>query len=178
MIAPGGLYAATRDLHHACEAHPVGQRMSAGTVTPQEWVDWLAGFRAIHGAIDLHLPLHLARVALLDADIEVMRVVHGVTAREPQAARRFAESLDSESARLGAGYVLHGAHRRGGAVLAKTMAGLRYSTGHVFYPLPSEAEAFVKQLRERADLAEPATETFRALLAVMDEINNTGEPAQ
>lgn len=170
MTVPGGLYAATRELHHACEAHPVGQRMSAGTVTPQEWANWLAAFRAIHGAIDPYLPLHLARVALLDADLMAMRVAHDVLARMPLAALRFAESLDSESARLGAGYVLHGAHRRGGAVLAKTMAGLRYSTGHVFYPLPSEAEAFVKQLRERADLVEPATETFRALLAVMDEI--------
>lgn len=165
------LYAATRDLHHACEAHPVGQRMSAGTVTPQEWADWLTAFRAIHSAIDPHLPLHLARVALLNADIEAMWAVHEVDGQEPTAARHFARSLKSETARLGAGYVLHGAHRRGGAVLAKTMAGLRYSTGHVFYPLPSEAEAFVKGLRERVDLAEPATNTFRALLAVMDEIN-------
>jgi hypothetical protein len=164
------LYTATRELHHACEAHPVGQRMSAGTVTAQEWVDWLAGFRAIHQAIDPHLPLHLARVAGLDADIEAMWAVHGVDAREPLAATVFARSLNNESARMGAGYVLHGAHRRGGAVLAKTMAGLRYATGHVIYPLPSEAEAFVKNMRERADLAEPATETFRALLAAMDEI--------
>lgn len=170
MIAPGGLYAATRELHHACEAHPVGQRMSNGTIRAQEWADWLAAFRAIHQAIDPHLPLHLARVALLDADIEAMWSVHGVDPREPLAAVRFARSLDSEAARIGAGYVLHGAHRRGGAVLAKTMAALRYATGHVIYPLPSEAEAFVKQLRERTDLAEPATETFRALLAVMDEI--------
>jgi hypothetical protein len=171
MNAPGGLYAATRELHHACEAHPVGQRMSAGTVTAQEWVDWLAGFRVIHQAIDPHLPLHLARVALLDADIEAMWSVHGVDAREPLAAMVFARSLNCDVARLGAGYVLHGAHRRGGAVLTKTMARLRFATGHVIYPLPAEAEAFVKDLRERADLAEPATETFRALLAVMDEIH-------
>ena len=165
------LYAATRELHHACEAHPVGQLMSSGRLGPQMWSDWLAGFRAIHRAIDPHLPFHLARVALLDADIEAMWAVHGVDPREPLAAVRFARILKSESARMGAGYVLHGAHRRGGAVLAKTMAGLRYSTGHVIYPLSSEAEAFVKGLRERADLAEPATETFRALLAVMDEIH-------
>jgi hypothetical protein len=165
------LYTATRELHHACEAHPVGQRMSAGTITAQEWVNWLAGFRAIHQAIDPHLPLHLARVALLDADMEAMWAVHGVDAREPLAAARFARSLDSESARLGAGYVLHGAHRRGGAVLTKTMASLRYATGHVVYPLPAEAEAFVKQLRDRPELATTATETFRVLLACMDEIN-------
>jgi hypothetical protein len=137
-------------------------------------VDWLAGFRVIHQAIDPHLPLHLARVALLNADMEAMWAVHNVDAREPIAAMVFARSLESESARLGAGYVLHGAHRRGGAVLTKTMASLRYATGHVVYPLPSEAEACVKQLRERADLAEPAIATFRALLAVMDEIHASG----
>jgi hypothetical protein len=172
------LYAATRDLHHACEAHPVGQRMSAGTVTPQEWADWLAAFRALHQAIDPHLPLHLTRVALLDADLAMMQAEHRVIGRAPEAARRFADGLTTEDARLGAAYVLHGAHRRGGAVLAKTMASLRYATAHVFYPLPAEAEAFVKQLRERADLAEPAIATFRALLAVMDEINKSGETPQ
>jgi hypothetical protein len=164
------LYAATRDLHHACEAHPVGQRMSAGTVTPQEWADWLAAFRAIHRVVDPHLPSHLTRVALLDADLAMMQAEHGVTGRKPEAARRFADGLTTEDARLGAAYVLHGAHRRGGAVLAKTMASLRFATGHVFYPLPAEAEAFVKQLRDRLELAEAATATFRALLASMDEI--------
>jgi hypothetical protein len=165
------LYAATRDLHHACEAHPVGQRMSAGTVTAQEWADWLAAFRAIHRVIDPRLPPHLARVALLDADLAMMQAEHGVMGREPEAARNYAAWLTDESARLGAAYVLHGAHRRGGAVLAKTMASLRYATAHVFYPLPAEAEAFVKQLRDRSELAATATETFRVLLACMDEIN-------
>jgi hypothetical protein len=93
-----------------------------------------------------------------------------VTAREPEAARRFAESLDGEAAILGAAYVLHGAHRRGGAALARTMATIQFATAHVAYPLPAEAEAFVRLLRERADLAGPAVATFRALLAVMDEI--------
>jgi hypothetical protein len=164
------LYVATRDLHHACEAHPVGQRMSAGTVTAQEWADWLAAFRAIHRVIDPHLPLHLTRVALLDADLTAMQVEHGVVGHEPNAAVRFAHFLTTEDARLGAAYVLHGAHRRGGAVLAKTMASLRFATAHVFYPLPAEAEAFVKQLRDRAELAKAATATFNALLLSMDEI--------
>jgi hypothetical protein len=168
------LYAATRDLHHACEAHPVGQRMSAGTVSPQEWADWLAAFRAIHQAIDPHLPLHLARVALLDADIAAMAAVHGVAAREPMAARIYAESLGTEEARLGAAYVLHGAHRRGGAALARTMATLQFATAHVAYPLPAEAETFVRLLRDRADLAGPAVATFRALLECMNEIGEGG----
>lgn len=164
------LYAATRDLHHACEKHAVGQLMSSGHVSSQMWADWLNAFRVIHRAIDPHMPLHLARVALLDADIEAMRSVHGVAARESHAAHVFADSLDTEEARLGAAYVLHGAHRRGGAALARTMATLQFATAHVAYPLPREAETFIDLLRGRADLAEPATATFRALLAVMDEI--------
>ena len=39
------LYEATKDLHHACEAHALGGRMSKGNVTPQEWADWLWAFR-------------------------------------------------------------------------------------------------------------------------------------
>jgi hypothetical protein len=164
------LYLATRELHHACEQHLLGQRMSAGTVAPQEWADWLAAFRAIHAAIDPHLPLHLARVALLGADLAAMRSMHGVTARAPQAARAFADALDGEAAVLGAAYVLHGAHRRGGAALARTMATLQFATAHVAYPLPAEAEAFVRLLRDRADLKDGAVATFQALLACMDEI--------
>jgi hypothetical protein len=164
------LYTATRELHHACEAHPVGQRMSAGTVTAQEWADWLVAFRTLHQAIDPHLPVHLLRTGLLDTDIAMMEILHGVIWRESEAAKRFAETLTDDNDRLGVAYVLHGAHRRGGAVLAKTMSSLRYATAHVFYNLPSEAEAFVKQLRERIDLTKSATATFHTLLAVMDEI--------
>lgn len=167
----GPLWKATRELHHACEAHAVGQLMSSGQLSPQMWADWLAAFRAIHRAIDPHMPLHLARVALLDADIEAMRVVHGVTAKEPQAARKFAESLDTEDARLGAAYVLHGAHRRGGAALARVMGAMQFATAHVAYPLPREAEAFIELLRGRVDLAEPAVATFCALLATMNEMD-------
>ena len=39
------LYDATRDLHHACEQHPLGQAMVNGAVTPQHWADWLLGFK-------------------------------------------------------------------------------------------------------------------------------------
>jgi heme oxygenase len=163
------LYAATRDLHHACEAHPVGQRMAAGTITGQEWGDWLMAFRAVHRAIDPALPAHLARVPLLDADLAVL-AENGIVAREPRAARDFAATLTTEPAIAGAGYVLHGAHRRGGAVLARTMAGVGLPTAHIAYPLPRAVEAFVVALRDRADLAEPARATFGALLAVMDDI--------
>ena len=159
------LYAATRDLHHACEAHPVGQRMSAGTITSQEWADWLEAFRVIHLAVDSILPAHMAREALLRADLALLP-----RPMSSPAAWFHAASLTTQAQREGAAYVTHGAHRRGGQVLARTMGAAGLPTAHVAYPLPAAAEEFVKGCRERMDLAEPAIATFRALLAVMDEI--------
>lgn len=163
------LYEATRDLHHACEAHAVGQRMAAGTITPQDWADWLAAFRAIHAAIDPYYPAHLARVALLDADLALLP-----RPRPGRAAQELVDSLKTPAARAAAAYVLHGAHRRGGRVLAGKMGKAGLPTAHVVYPLPAEAEELVVLLRGRADLAEDAVRVFRGLLAVMDEIEARG----
>ena len=161
----GGLFEATRDLHHACEAHPLGQRMTAGTVSRQEWADWLAAFRALHITIDPHHPAHMTRVALLDADLALLPAP-----RAGQAADRLAATLATPTSIAAAAYVLHGAHRRGGRVLAATMAKASLPAAHVIYPLPAEVEALVKSLRDRADLADGARAVFAALLAVMDEI--------
>ena len=159
------LYAATRDLHHACEAHSVGQRMTAGTITRQEWSDWLEAFRIIHLAVDPILPQHMTRDGLLLADLSLLPTPH-----PSPATQAYADGLTTQAQREGAAYVLHGAHRRGGAMLARTMGAAGLPTAHVVYPLPGEAEAFVKGCREREDLAEPARKTFGALLAVMNEI--------
>lgn len=177
------LYLATRELHHACEQHPLGQRMSAGTISAQEWADWLMAFRAIHAAIDPHLPAHLARVALLDADLAAMRGMFEVDARLPASAGGFGRDLHQAAARagqsdiastapevLGAAYVLHGAHRRGGQVLTRTLAQRGFASAHVVYPMPAEAEAFVKGLRDVEHLAPHARAAFAALLAAMGDI--------
>ncbi|MEI2420222.1 hypothetical protein V6O07_08105, partial [Arthrospira platensis SPKY2] len=62
------LYESTRHLHHACEQHPLGQKMARSTVNPQEWADWLAGMATLHTVIDRPLPLHLHRAHLFNAD--------------------------------------------------------------------------------------------------------------
>jgi hypothetical protein len=71
----GALYEATRDMHHACERHPVGQRMALAAITPQEWADWLAAFRAVHVVIDPQHPPRMGRVAALEADGKTVVVV-------------------------------------------------------------------------------------------------------
>jgi hypothetical protein len=166
------LYLATRDLHHACEAHPVGQRMSAGIITRQEWADWLEAFRVIHITVDPILPPHMTREGLLRADLALLPAP-----RSSDAAWTYAASLATQAQREGAAYVLHGAHRRGGAMLARTMGAAGLPTAHVAYPMPAEAETFVRGCRERDDLAEPARATFAALLAVMDEIETNTRSA-
>ena len=159
------LYEETRDLHHACEAHAVGQRMAAGTVTAQEWADWLAAFRTLHAAIDPHLPAHMARGAQLEADLALLPAP-----RRGRAAADVAASLTDYRAIEAAAYVLHGAHRRGGRVLAAKMSATGLPHAHVAYAQPAEVEALVKGLRNRIDLAAGARSVFAGLLSVMDEI--------
>jgi len=159
------LYEETRHLHHACEAHPVGQRMADGTITAQEWADWLAAFRAAHLVIDPVFPDHLGRVALLNADLSQLPAPRACDASQALASR-----INNPNAYNAAAYVLHGAHRRGGRVLASTMGRVGFATTHVVYTQPAEAEAFVKALRGRVELAESARAMFSGLLAVMDDI--------
>jgi len=158
------LYEATRDLHHACEAHPVGQRMFAGNVTRAEWAYWLTAFQTLHAVIDLGLPDHMNREVLLQADLSVLPL-----AETSESAVRFAETLKDQDI-TGSAYVLHGAHRSGGRVLAPTLVKRGLPCGHICYRNPDEAQAWVKSVRGKIQHTQQARDTFACLLAVMDEI--------
>ena len=154
----------TRDLHHACEAHPVGQRMVAGNVARQEWADWLWAFRALHQMIDPQLPGPMSRDAALSSDLAVLP-----QARPSAAALRFALALHGRHV-TGAAYVLHGAHRSGGRVLAPLLAKRGLPSQHIVYLDPDAAQRWLKWARMQTHCADQARETFACLLAVMDEI--------
>lgn len=158
------LYDATKDLHHACEAHPVGGRMSKGNVTPQEWADWLWAFKCLHSVVDAALPAHMARDGLLAADLSVLP-----PARPSAAALTFAASLVGRDV-TGAAYVLHGAHRSGGRVMAPILTKRGLPCSHVTYLDPAATQEWVRQARE-ADGADLARDTFGCLLSVMDEVD-------
>jgi len=159
------LFDLTRDMHHACEAHPVGARMAKADVTPQEWADWLGAFRVLHSVIDRTLPLHMARDAVLAADLALLPAANPVS-----AALRFAADLAEQNDRVGAGYVLHGAHRSGGRMMAPRLAAFGLPCAHISYPDQAAAQEWVRLARERGDAAPQARKTFECLLAVMDEI--------
>lgn len=158
------LHEATRDLHHACEQHPVGQRMVNGAITAQEWADWLWAFRALHIVVDTTLPWNMDRVVALTTDLSTLP-----PANPSAAALRFAASLVGQNP-TGAAYVLHGAHRSGGRVLAPRMAKRGFPTAHTCYLYPEAAQAWINEARNKVDFTEQARDTFGCLLAVMDEI--------
>lgn len=159
------LFKATRDLHHACEAHPLGERMAAGNITRAEWAGWLTAFRTLHQVVDPALPAHMHRDGLLAADLSVLPHVP-----PSRAALTFAREMCGDDT-TGAAYVLHGAHRSGGRVLAPTLVKRGLPCAHITYRHPDAVQAWVKTIRDRGDLAQQARATFACLLAVMDEID-------
>lgn len=171
------LYSATRDLHHACEQHPLGQRMAAGNITGAEWAGWLTAFRTLHQVVDPALPAHMHRDTLLAADLSVLPPVP-----PSRAALSFARDLcdaDNSADTTGAAYVLHGAHRSGGRLLAPTLVKRGLPCAHITYRDPDAVQAWVKTIRARDDLADQARATFTCLLAVMDEIVvRSGTPSE
>ena len=50
------------------------------------------------------------------------------------------------------------------------MRGAGLSTRHIEYEREAEVETFIRTLRDRADLVQPARAAFGAMLATMDEI--------
>lgn len=163
------LFEATREMHHACEAHPVGQRMFRGDVTRQEWADWLGAMQVLHRIVDRAVPDHMARDAALAADLAMLP-----PARPSRAALQFAVHLTATDCG-GAAYVLHGAHRSGGRVLAPKMVKRGLPTAHTCYRDPDAAQAWVVEARARDEWTHVARQTFKCLLAVMDEIERNGQ---
>jgi len=158
------LYDATHDLHHACEQHLLGQAMVNGAVTPQHWADWLWAMRALHSVVDAGLPVHMARDAVLGADLSVLPKAHA-----SRAALHFARELIGGDC-TGAAYVLHGAHHSGGRVLAPRMAKRGLPSLHTSYLDAAASKAWIVAARDRLEATQQARATFRCLLEVMDEI--------
>lgn len=165
----GPLWEATRDLHHKAEGHPLAKRMVDGSITAQEWADWLHAHWLIHQAIDPHLPAHVRRTDALARDLLELLPIQPHSSR---VAEGFARALVTPTLIFGSAYLLVGAHRRGGQVIERAMRekGVKLPANHIVFDDPPAAELFVRDMRERVEIAEGARRAFEVLYLVMEEI--------
>jgi hypothetical protein len=165
----GPLWEATRDLHHRAEEHPVAKRMVDGSITAQEWADWLHAMWRIHVVLDPHLPLCARRGDAFAADLmELLPVL-------PHSSRtvgHYISTLDNIPDIFGAAYITIGAHRRGGRVVQRAMEehGLHLPHNHITFAEPKAVEQLIGQWRATPGLEQGARRAFTALYDVMEEI--------
>ena len=160
------LWHGTRDLHHACEHHPVGASMSRGDVCEQWWADWLATLAAAHELIDPELDPRLQCLDGIRADLAAC----GLAPRPNKPAERFVRALsDDPKLREAAQYVLTGAQLMGGQVMRKRI-GSRLPKKHLELSDRREMVAVWSPMRERDDLVHEARTVFSYLLAIMQDI--------
>jgi hypothetical protein len=165
------LYEATRELHHSAESHPLAKSMMDGSVTDQQWCDWLYAMWVIHSAIDPNVPEYVRRAASLQQDL--LDMLPFMPSRS-NVAVHFARTLDNPVAIGGAAYIFIGAHRRGGRVIKKAMedADRGLPNSHTVFEDNQNSELFVRNLRNYPDLAMGAKKAFAAVVAIMDEIHD------
>jgi hypothetical protein len=160
------LWEATRDLHHACEAHPVGAAMSSGKPPLIWYAAWVKALLQIHSVVDLHAPKSIQRTERLILDSTIAGEI-----AELAAANDYTRTLDNANALSGALYVLTGAHLMGGEIMRRRLEG--YPTLHLEWDERKKAIAELQLLRTRGELGQEARDCFAALLSVMDEIQIT-----
>ena len=156
----------TKDLHHACEQHPVGAAMSRGDVSEQVWTDWLGCLFVVHSALDYHLPVEMRRHEQLKMDLMVM-ANRGYQPRPNSAALRYATIGMRVDA---ATYVFTGAHLMGGAVMAQRIGG-RLPTRHLHWYNRRAVLDLWRPYRSLEGVSQQARDAFAAILAMMDEID-------
>lgn len=161
---PGPLWEATRDLHHACEAHPVGAAMASGTPPIQWYADWLSALYTIHWTVDQHLPEIIRRSEQIQNDLTNTNCPVKII----KSANKYVNTLNTEKDIAGAAYVLTGAHLMGGEIMRRRLTG--YPTSHLEWDDRKGALAELMKFRDRPEIAEEAKNCFHALLKIMDEI--------
>jgi heme oxygenase len=161
------LWESTRDLHHACEAHAIGESMATGH-PPKIWYKaWIQALHQIHSAVDPHVDDYIKRVTQLDLDLADLEE----TVAPLAAATEYVATLDNALSIDGAAYVLTGAHLMGGEIMRRRFQGHEgYPTSHLTWEDRPASLATLQTYRTRDDISEQARDCFQALLKIMDEI--------
>ena len=166
----GPVHAATLTLHHQIESMVVGQAMKSGN-PPMPWfAGWLSMKGELHRVLDDgYLPRCCRKYQSYVEDLSSLPF----TVPVPQAMLEFASTLNNESRRAGAAYVLIGGNLMGGEVIRRAL-GPEYPQKSFLWDDRETAMHFLRQLRHRADAIEPAIECFSALIASCEEIKEWG----
>jgi len=160
---PGYLWHHTRELHQACEDHPVGQAMAAGNPSPHTYSHWLSALYTIHCRIDAYAPDCAGRAQQLLQDLSHYDRVESV-----KAAEDFVGKLTDVNDIDGAIYVLLGAHLMGGEILKRRLSD--YPTEHLEWADRKECLEVLNSLRNREEILPGALKCFQAILDIMTEI--------
>ena len=161
------LWEATRDLHHACEEHPVGNALASGKPPRQWYADWLGCLSMIHDITDTQIKPVIHRAEKIKKDIQNMDVVP----RNNEQCQHFcSQLLENNDLREGAIYVLTGAHLMGGEIMRRRLDG--FPVSHLEWDDRQAALEELRLYRNRPELTNAARECFGALLKMMDEIVN------
>jgi hypothetical protein len=160
------LWEETRELHHACEQHRVGGAMATGKPPLLWYAAWLVAIHQIHAIVDSHIAVELNRTDRLLEDITAT----GYKLPPSVAATTYINTLTDERRISGAAYVLTGAHLMGGEIMRRRLIG--FPTKHLEWDDRRAAISILQHYRTRSDISEEAKDCFRALLAIMDEIES------
>jgi len=163
------LYEATKAVHHGAESTPLGQRMSSGTLSMQEWADWLGLMHAIHRHIDAIVPKCLQRAEQFEIDINDTR-------HAPEqliATLGIVRALEKGDLHLkqGFAYVCCGANLRGGQVVRNALEPKGFPCAHLQFDSFLDANVYMRDLKERSYLAPFAQRAFSSIVGAMGEID-------
>ena len=148
--------------------------MANGTMSRQEWADWIGAMLQIHLAIDPYLHPSLKRSHDLQMDLISMLPVKP---RHSKAADDIVSALDNTELIGGLCYVLSGANLRGGQVIRKTIAPLGFPVNHLKFERDEAAQGdkWLKKLREAVELNQGCIDAFKGALSIMDEIESNSK---
>ena len=171
------LYTETRHLHHEAENHEFAKAMIEGTLTDQQWTDWLGALQKIHFTLDPYVPIEARRTHSLQKDLTIMLPLKPTNLT---AVDEFINTLNTPNNIGGAAYIFIAAHKRGGRVIEKAMRekGRNLPNNHVFFENSKEVELYITELRNYVQLASGAEHAFNSIISIFDEIwkkDNTNE---
>lgn len=168
------LYEATQNTHHQAQLHNFGKKMANGTLTKQEWCDWIGALSQVYQKLDPYLPHFLRRSP--DLFLDLAQLLPLEAHRSEVVDNVIQEFTLPTNLKLigGLAYLLVGANCRGGQIIRKKLEPRGYPCNHLNFTIENReaGENWLKRMREFPDFGETTNAAFNVLISLMDEIEN------